>query len=85
MNKWIEIWPRWKSEQACQVLELLDYMHISSRIVPEEFSFVNRLMNADPCRTWPVIVRRKDWQQAVHILEKEGLLNRSNLLTDECA
>lgn len=76
MNKWIEIGPRWRSEQACQVMELLKYRHIPSRTVPEEFSFWNQMLHIDPDRIWPVLVRRKDWGIAVRALEQEGLVNR---------
>ena len=76
MSKWIEIGPRWRSEQADQVMELLQEKHIPSRVIPEEFSFMNRMMlHRDPDRRWPIVVRKKDWQQAVDILTEEEMLN----------
>ena len=77
MSKWIEIGSRWRSEQACQVMELLQEKHIPSRVIPEEFSFMNRMMLLrDPDRRWPILVRAKDWRQAVDILAGEDLLNK---------
>ena len=76
MSKWIEIGPRWRSEQAYQVMELLKYWHIPSHVVPEEFSFMNRLLHTDSDRQWPIMVRKKDLGQAIDILADEGLLNK---------
>lgn len=80
MSRWTEIGPLWNSEQALQIMELLSCMHIPSRTFPEEFSFVNRMLHIDPDRKWPVLVRRRDMEAAVLILEQEGLLNPKTLL-----
>lgn len=77
MSKWIEIGPRWRSEQAYQVMELLKYWHIPSHVVPEEFSFMNRLLHTDSDRQWPVLVRSRDLSRAIDVLADEGLLHKS--------
>ena len=76
-NRWISLPRFWKTEQAYQVMNLLEQYHISARTMPDEFngSLGNRrMLTMDRNTLWPVYIRAKYFEKAIAILAEEQLL-----------
>ena len=79
MFGWKTLGPKWLTNEVIQVLELLDEERITSRMPSDNLFFCNPFRLPHPGRRWEIRVRIRDWNRAIDLLDREGLLNRSRI------
>lgn len=77
MFGWKQLGPKWLTNDVFRVLELLDERHIPSRMPSGDVFIFNFFRPAHPQLRWEIRVRRRDWDRASALLDREGLLDRS--------
>ena len=72
---WKALGAKWASEDAWRALELLKENRIRCRMPSDDMFFVNAYhLLPGPDRRWQILVRRRDWQRAEALMEREGLV-----------
>lgn len=78
MFGWKQLGPRWLANDVFRVLELLKEQHIPSRVLSDNLFFCSLFCPPHPAYRWEIQVRRRDWNRAIDLLDRAGLLNRSS-------
>lgn len=77
MFRWKQLGPGWPASDVFRVLELLKEQRIPSRMSSDDMFFRKLFCPPHPAHRWEIRVRRRDWNRAIDVLDREGLLNRS--------
>lgn len=74
MFGWIELGPKWASEDCYRVIQILKHNRIPCRMPADDMFFVNPFHLPNPDRRWGIRVRRRDRKRALALLAREGLV-----------
>lgn len=77
MFGWKQLGPKWPTNEVFRVLELLKEQRIPSRMPSDDMFFCKLFCPPHPGHRWEIQVRRRDWNRAIDLLDREGLLKRS--------
>ena len=83
MNRWEYIGPVWDTETVYRVLEILRGENIPYKMPFSDVFFTSYFHPVSKDRHWGIMVRRKDWEKTVKVLEKEDLVHRRMLSAGE--
>ena len=73
MNRWKYVGPEWKTEEVFRVREVLKCEHVPFKMPFSDVFFTSLFHTPAEDKRWGVLVRKKDWEKAVALLEQEGL------------
>ena len=79
MLGWKQLGPKWLTNEVFRVLELLKEAHIPVHMPSDNSFFCSLFCRPHPGHRWEIHVRRRDWDRAIDLLDREGLLDRSRL------
>ncbi|MDO4865575.1 MAG: hypothetical protein Q4C10_03390 [Clostridia bacterium] len=75
MFAWKVLGAKWRTEQACQALEVLKENRIPARMFSDDIYFFSPFHLPQPDLRWQIYVRRRDRRRAMSLLAREGLIN----------
>jgi hypothetical protein len=64
---------RFRTEQACQALEILKQHNIRCQMPSDDMFFTSAFHLPHPDLRWQIMVRRRDHERAMALLVEEGL------------
>ena len=83
MNQWKQIGPEWRTAEIFQIREMFREEKIPFKMPFSDVFFANYFHMPAKDKRWGILVRQKDWERAVCLLEREGLADHQMLKNPE--